>query len=93
MFPPAASNVLIATSLETPRSIKILIFCSECVLDVCRGGAEGLVAVIGAGADPKILPPPGKDDGVLELEEEGLAVSGSSAGFLALSGSSCSERN
>lgn len=69
--------MLIATSLEAPRSIKILIFCSECVLDVCRDGAEGLVPGTGAGADPKVLPPPGKDDGVLELDEEGPAVSGS----------------
>lgn len=52
-FPPAMSKVLIASSLDTPKFIKVVIASSECVADgACPVGA--LEAAAGAGEDPRV---------------------------------------
>lgn len=60
-FPPAASNVLIATSLVAPNS---MIFWMSSSLNRDAGLAAGLPAAVAgelAGAPPSVLPPPGND--------------------------------
>lgn len=60
MFPPAASNVLIATSLVTPNPINVFIASSECLdCDIPAPAAGAPLPLPGCGAAPSVCPEPG----------------------------------